>query len=54
MAADIKHQHIFDHEADKQSKYWALVILISSIFLFLLTLKKLSKRFLININTLNI
>ena len=55
MAADIKHQHIFDHEADKQSKYWALVILISSIFLFLLTvlgltdwLSDLTSSFLLN------
>ena len=34
MADDIKHQHIFDYEADRQSKYWALIILISSILLF--------------------
>lgn len=33
----IKSQHIFNYEADRQSKYWALVILISSILLFLIS-----------------
>lgn len=37
MAADNKHQHIFDYEADRQSKYWALIILISSIMMFFLS-----------------
>jgi len=38
MVADNKHLHIFDYEADRQSKYWALTILISSTFIFLLTI----------------
>jgi len=33
----IKSQHIFNYEADRQSKYWALIILISSILLFLIS-----------------
>ena len=37
MAADFKHQPIFDYEANRQSKYWALIILLSSIFLFSLS-----------------
>ena len=37
MAAEFKHQHIFDYESNRQSKYWALIILISSIFLFFLS-----------------
>ena len=37
MAANFKNQNNLNYEANRQSKYWALVILISSIFLFLLT-----------------
>jgi membrane-associated phospholipid phosphatase len=33
----IKSQHIFNYEADRQSKYRALIILISSLLLFVVT-----------------
>jgi len=33
----IKSHYVFNYEAERQSKYWALIILISSTFLFLLT-----------------
>jgi undecaprenyl-diphosphatase len=33
----VKSKYIFNNEADRQSKYWALIILISSVLLFLLS-----------------
>jgi undecaprenyl-diphosphatase len=33
----IKSQYVFDYEADRQSKYWALIILTSSILLFVIS-----------------
>ena len=55
MASDIKHQHYFNYETDIRSKYWALLILICSIFIFLLTilgltdwLSDLTSSFLLN------
>jgi len=33
----IKSQYIFNYEADRQSKYWALIILMSSILLFVIS-----------------
>ncbi len=29
-----KYQHVFNYEADRQRKYWALIILVSSIIIF--------------------
>lgn len=55
MADGIKRQYIFNYEADRQSKYWALIILICSIFFFLITvlgltnwLSELTSSFLLN------
>jgi len=33
----IKSQYVFNYEADRQSKYWALIILTSSILLFVIS-----------------
>lgn len=51
----IKSQSIFNYEVDRQSKYWALIILISSTLLFLLSalglldwLSNLTSSFLLN------
>jgi len=37
MEKEVKYQHVFNYEADRQSKYWFLIILISSILFFLLS-----------------
>ncbi|MCW9097472.1 MAG: hypothetical protein OQJ93_08790, partial [Ignavibacteriaceae bacterium] len=51
----IKSQYVFNYEADRQSKYWALIILTSSVLLFVISafglldwLSNLTSNYLLN------